>query len=222
MYLTKINPVNGEIMLKLANDISNNCKNILIVRTYRTGIFLDNFLPDNKSITRIIYSNKHYSLTKCHPSSIIIDYTELDTYIETLNMSFDLICLDPFHEFKESLNSLVCLSKYLTDTGILLCHDCFPPHIKYTRPFYTKGPWSGVTYVAFVNFSYLYPNLYYGVLKTEFGIGIVSKNPIDGLTNNFNKEKQEALFELLNNNSENTYQYFCENSKGLINALSKK
>lgn len=48
-----------------------------------------------------------------------------------------------------------------------------------TLPYYTRGNWSGETYIAFVEIAYKNPNLFFGLLNTDTGIGIISKTKLD-------------------------------------------
>lgn len=220
-YFNKKNPYNGEIITQLFMDLynKNNYTNILFIRTNTTGAWLDNILKSDNTIIRILYDTKKTKKIPCHKSTIIIDSNELENTIKNLNKKFDIICVDPFHEYETSLRDLLLASACLTDEGILLCHDCFPSNISLSAPKYKLGSWCGVTYIAFVEFAYQNPNWFYGVLSIDTGIGIMSKKYIDQLTNNFDKLKQEKIINMNKNNEPDIYNYYCMNSKDLINLL---
>jgi hypothetical protein len=219
---------NGDIITKLFMNLykTEKYKKILFVRTYTTGGWLDKLLVDNCNVTRILYDTNHTTNKICHKSTILVDRLNLKDTIVDLDTKFDLICLDPFHEYTDSIRDLLVLSSFLTEIGVLLCHDCFPSNIKLAYPRFKMGDWCGVTYVAFVELAYTYPNFFYAVLNIDTGIGIMSKTYMNGLKNNLNIEKQKKLFTpfhfknhegvLLNQ----TYNYYCQNSKDLINMIN--
>ena len=91
---------------------------------------------------------------------------------------------------------------------------------KLANPNYKPGDWCGETYVAFVEFAYNNPKLYYCLLNIDTGIGIFSKLNIEFLTNKLNIEKQEIFLSLYKNKNKNIYKYFCENSQELINSIN--
>jgi hypothetical protein len=85
---------------------------------------------------------------------------------------------------------------------------------------YKPSGWSGETYIAFIEFAYHNPDLFYGLLKIDTGIGIISKLQLDSLSHDFNKEKQEQLL-LLHREDDggDTYTYFDENSRDIMNII---
>jgi hypothetical protein len=213
---TKYN--NGDIISLLVIDLYNtyNYNDILFVRTPTTGEWLDKLLINNNNITRILYNTNIIQKYTFHKSTTIIDSIYLENKLNYLNKKFDLICIDPFHEYTYSKRDLFFLSSLLTEKGILICHDCFPPNKDMASPKFKTGSWCGETYVAFVEFAYNNPNLFYGILNIDTGIGIISKIQLELLTNNFDIYKQKQLL-TLHENSNDTYTYFCENSKDIIN-----
>jgi len=97
--------------------------------------------------------------------------------------------MDTYHEFLSSKRDFKLLSSFLTETGIMISHDCFPLNKTHAAPKFKKGAWCGETYVAFIDFAHSNPSFFYGILKIDTGIGIISKLEIESLKNNFNKEK---------------------------------
>jgi hypothetical protein len=223
-YFIKKRYKNGEIISMLVTDYynTNKYKNILFIRTPTTGGWLDQLLTNDNNITRILYNvkkNKQY--IKTLSNVLTIDSIELENTLNSLNKKFDLICVDPCHEYYESKRDLFYLFTLLNDNGIMICHDCFPSNKIMATPKYNVGDWSGETYVAFVEFAYKNPDLFYCVLNIDTGIGIISKTELESLQNNFNREKQEQLL-LLHQNSDDVYTYFCDNSKDIINTITLK
>ena len=149
----------------------------------------------------------------------VIEHSDLESHIRALNVQFDVICIDPFHEYSESAGDFLLLPSFLTDDGILISHDCYPPQKDWATPKFKSGAWCGVTYVAFVEFAYNNPDWYYTILNNDTGIGIMSKKPMAHLKNSFNRELQKQLIDMYKAN-EPTYDFFCANSGALINAIN--
>ncbi len=219
-YLTINKYSNGDIIKILILDLhkKNNYENILFVRTHTTGAWMDNLMIDN-DVTRIIY---HVDKTKkdnsYNNSSIAINSADFEATLISIGKKYDLISIDPFHEYDVSKRDLNLLSSFLTDGGILLSHDCYPKSKEMAYPYFNKGDWCGETYIAFVEFAYNNPDMFYTVLNIDTGIGIISKSHFEPLKNNLDAEKQEILLNL-HKNSNDAYTYFSENSDTIINAI---
>ena len=111
-------------------------------------------------------------------------------------------------------------TSYLSDDGILISHDCYPPKKEYATKEYKKGYWCGLTYICFIELAYNNPQWYYSIINNDNGIGIMSKNIISPLTINtiFDRKKQEELINIKENHT--AYNYFIENKNNLINIIS--
>jgi hypothetical protein len=169
---------NGDIISLFITHLYNEYKfkNILFVRTCTTGDWQDKLLINEKNITRILYfTNKTEKKTNSHKLTNIIDSNDLENTLKLLNKNFDLICIDPFHEYNESKRDFSILSSFLTKNGILISHDCFPENKDMSTPYFKEGGWCGETYVAFIEFAYKNPSMYYAILNIDTGIGIMSK-----------------------------------------------
>jgi hypothetical protein len=211
----------GDIITSLISDLynENKYKNILFVRTSTTGSWLDNLLIENQNITRILYhADIKKTFTKSHRLTTTIHSNDLEKYLTSLNKTYDLICIDTWHEYEVSSRDFRIISSLLNESGILISHDCYPWNKTVASPTYFPGSWCGETYISFVNFAYNNPNLYYTVLNIDTGIGIISKKELYGLSNTLDRKKQEYL--LLQKNVIDPYIYFIENSKDIINANS--
>ena len=215
--------------IELCNFLHNKYmfKNVLVVRSCTTGEFLDELVLDNTNITRITYiTDKQRSiidirekiniLRKTHK---VIKYGALQEQLNTINMKYDLICLDPFHEYEHSYNDLFLLKSLLTENGVLICHDCYPSNKIYTTPYYKIHEWSGITYAVFVELAYNNPDLYFAVINVDYGLGIISKKQIEFVKKGFNCELQKEFVTLLKNNNTNIYEFFIDNATELINII---
>ena len=219
-FLNKKCKLHGTIISSLVLGLykENKYKNILFVRSCTTGLFLDNLLIKNQDINRFLYyTDKIKNPTTSHQLTTIIHSNDLENHLISLNKTFDLICMDTSHEYEISSRDFKIISSLLNETGILISHDCYPWNKKVANPSYISGEWCGETYIAFVEFAYNNPNMFYTVLNIDTGIGIISKEQKYSLSNTLDRQKQENLL-LLHKELKDPYTYFIENSKDIINA----
>ena len=214
---------NGDIVKMVFDDLHylKKFKNILFVRTPTTAPWMDNMLKNelNINIVRIMYTIIQGNYSK-NPNYTHIEHHKIDDYLKSLNIKFDAICIDPYHEYKESSMDFNILSSYLTDDGILISHDCYPPKKEYATPKFKYNYWCGLTYICFIELAYNNPQWYYSIINNDNGVGIMSKNIISPLTNNTIVDRQKQL-ELINLKQNNTaYDYFIQNKHNLVNIIS--
>jgi hypothetical protein len=220
-YLQNRNSINGAVISLFIADLykENKYKDILFVRTCTTGAWLDKLLI-GKDVNRILYyTDTIKEPTTSHPSTQIVHSNNVENQLLLLNKTFDMICVDTWHEYDLSSRDFRILSSFLNESGILISHDCYPWNIQVANPKFIRGNWCGETYLAFIEFAHHNPALFYAVLNIDTGIGIASKTPLHFLSNTLNREKQEQLL-FLHKHSEDYYSYFIKHSKEIINALT--
>ena len=183
-----------------------NFKNILIVNTPTTGHFLNNFFLEERTLRISYVPNK---------------YNKFVEIVNNLNQKFDLICVDPYHEYKESIETFTLLTKLLNENGVLISHDCYPPNFNSSYPTYKKGEWCGVTYAAFIEIAHDNPNWYYAIINNDYGLGIISKEKIQYVEKITNSEKQKIFLNIFKEKKyKEAYNYFINNSTDIINLLN--
>jgi hypothetical protein len=224
-YFKIKNYTNGQIISDVIKDLYNTLNmndetNILFVRTPTTGEWLDRLFIHNKNITRILYDTKKSRHFSYHNNTIMTTHEDIENILLNLNKKYDLICIDPFHEYDASKKDLYLFYSFLSEKGTMLCHDCFPMNKSFANPNFKIGDWCGETYVAFIDFAYHNDHLFYGLLQIDTGIGLISKLQLESLKNNFDKEKQKELLLYKTNNDPNIYNYFCENCNDIMNVIS--
>ena len=182
-----------------------NFTNILIVNTTITGHFLNEMFLEERT-TRLVYNHNNYN-----------EFVEI---ITNINKKFDLICVDPYHEYKESISSFRLLTLLLNDDGILISHDCNPPTFESSSHIYIQGEWCGVTYAAFIEIAYNNPNWYYAIINKDYGLGIISKKEIQYVKKIIDIDNQKIFLDIFNeNNYEKAYNFFNKHSKNIINLI---
>jgi len=196
-----------------------NFKNILCVRHPTGGMFLNKLFLNKSNVTRILYETNNIKQPKCDKGpNMLIKHSDLKNVLEGFNKKFDLICLDPFHEYYESSSDLSLLASFLLDDGILVCHDCNIFNKDIHTPYFIHKDWLGVTYYCFVEFAYNNPDYYYAVINKDCGLGIISKKEIQ-FVKKVHNEKQKQLIEIFKNNTDEAYDYFKNNVNELINLI---
>ena len=114
--------VNGKIITKCINDYISlyNCENILLVRTPTTGDWMKNICMNNNNVVRILYDTDF--ITGINSSNIKdkIEYKNLEDTLSKLNKTYDLICIDPFHEYEISKENFNLLYSYLNEEGTII------------------------------------------------------------------------------------------------------
>lgn len=189
--------------LAKALDAEFNFGNVLILNSASTGIFLHDLFCDRPNVDRFTYLQSNHD--------------EVMEQIRQLNKKFDLICVDSFHEYKESSEDFRLMLSCLSDAGLLISHDCNPLNKRAATPTYKGGAWCGVTYVAFVEVAYNNPDLFYRVINKDCGLGIISKVPMPLVDNNLNRDLQEQFLELFKTSSGKAYDFFKVHAKEMIN-----
>jgi hypothetical protein len=129
--------------------------------------------------------------------------------------------MDPYHEFNVSYDNFNLLLTFLNIDGCIVSHDCYPPNVNMSTPKFKSGNWCGQTYLSFVKIAYNNPDLFYGILNIDTGIGIISKKQKDYLSNVLDKGTQEQLLSIdPTTKYDKAYKYFTDNSKCLANVIS--
>jgi hypothetical protein len=187
-------------------DNKYNFKKILIVNTPTTGDFLNIMFVEERT-SRIKYTQNNFD--------------KFIQIIQNLNEKFDLVCVDPYHEYKESINTFKLLTPLLNDNGILISHDCCPPNLKTASYLLKEGEWRGVTYAGFIELSYDNPEYFYTVINKDYGLGIMSKKEIQFTKKIIDKENQKIFLDIFKQNKyDEAYDYFIKHSAKIINLIN--
>jgi hypothetical protein len=96
--------------------------------------------------------------------------------INRKGLRYDIILVDPWHEYDSSLRDMQAALSLLTDRGSMVIHDCCPQSDDLISPKVAPGLWCGVTFIAYVNFMGQNSGLEYRTVDTDYGCGIVQKN----------------------------------------------
>lgn len=122
---------------------------------------------------------------------------------------YDIVFVDPWHTYEQSFMDLETALKLVSDTGIIVVHDCCPYTEELIGP-YKKGAWCGQTYEAFVNFRHKHKELESFCIYADYGCGLLSK------VSRFNIEQS---FEDYDKDKIGEWPYFNVNKTMLLNLI---
>ncbi|HMK70162.1 MAG TPA: hypothetical protein VK442_04240 [Xanthobacteraceae bacterium] len=91
-------------------------------------------------------------------------------------LHYDIILVDPWHEYETSFRDIELAFSLLIDSGAIVIHDCDPPTDDLINPQYSPGSWCGVTFIAYVDFLVQSSGLKYCTVDTDFGCGVIEKS----------------------------------------------
>ena len=139
----------------------------------------------------------------------------------------DLIFIDGLHTFKASLNDVLNSIQCLKPNGVILMHDCFPPHEVAAMPLNSfkeggtsnikgwNGQWCGDVWKTIVYLKKNYDALLeIIVLDTDFGLGLIRLKNTDTVNTSINEISFDEINQL-------DYHYLMSNPQEII-ALNDK
>lgn len=215
---------NGAVFVRLCHHICETqpVRNVLFIRSVITGHFFDTILlPEPIRVERICHRPERFrSMNFPHIPHIEDDPSvRLEGWIED-GRRFDLICVDPFHAFKDSLSYLRWGVRLLSDNGLILCHDCAPPSVTLATPHYRGGEWCGETYAAFIRTAHENPEMPSGVIDHDYGIGCLGTilNPIGIVGTDHDRMCQQAFLSIPDGDGEweRRFGFFVDHGEALI------
>jgi len=106
---------------------------------------------------------------------------QIDEATKDISSQFDLIFVDPWHTYENSLLALEITMRLAKPNSIIVMHDCLAREASLSAD-YVPGAWSGVTCFVFKEFAKTVQREYF-VLDRNHGIGILgpvhaSKSPV--------------------------------------------
>lgn len=101
---------------------------------------------------------------------------DLFKQLEKEGTQYDVVFLDPWHTYQDSIRDIALGLKLVKDGGVMVVHDCNPPETSSVSPEYKCGEWSGVTYAAYVDFVLDLAGISYVTVDCDYGCGIIVKD----------------------------------------------
>jgi len=104
-----------------------------------------------------------------------LDLSSCAADIRRGNFGYDIILVDPWHEYETSLRDMQLALSLLSDGGSIVIHDCNPPTADIISPQFMPGSWCGVTFIAYLDFVAQNSRLTYRTVDADYGCGVVHK-----------------------------------------------
>jgi len=89
---------------------------------------------------------------------------------------FDLVFIDSWHTYANSLQDIAFGLQLIKDNGVVLIHDCNPTSSMCAALEAHARGWCGVTFAAYLDVVLFSEALHYVTVNTDFGCGIISKD----------------------------------------------
>jgi hypothetical protein len=122
----------------------------------------------NPSLVKTFHSFK-YTTEVGHQE--FASLAEIDEACKELNSSFDLLFLDSWHTYEDSLKILEIGIRIAKPNSIILVHDCLALSSSLSSTF-VPGAWSGVTCFVFREFAKTV-NREWFILDSDHGLGVL-------------------------------------------------
>ena len=156
----------------------NGYKKYLEIVTPITGVAYAN-------VDRSKFDTCHRLMYRCPDSfddgmdidfrSADLDISECISQINDRRLLYDVILVDPWHEYETSFRDLKEAFDLVRVGGSIVVHDCLPPCEEVAIPHFIPGGWAGVTFRAYVDFVLLRSDLRYLTVDTDWGCGVIRK-----------------------------------------------
>jgi hypothetical protein len=98
-----------------------------------------------------------------------LDISRCLAEINRKRLRYDIILVDPWHEYDTSSRDLGVAFDLIDEGGILVVHDCLPPNAAVATPGFVPGCWCGLTYKAYLDFVCGRRDLNYQTIDTDYG-----------------------------------------------------
>ena len=93
-------------------------------------------------------------------------------------ITYDVIIVDPFHEYETSAQHLRKACTLLKPNGTIVVHDCNPEEEAFVTPHYRERSWCGLTYKAYLDILLESVRLQSCTVNTDDGCAIVRRRPL--------------------------------------------
>lgn len=105
--------------------------------------------------------------------SVGLDISDCVRMIRERGHRYDIILVDPLHEYGASMRDLTEALSLLTDRGTMVVHDCLPLTTELAGPNFIADGRCGVTYQAYLDFVFARANLEYRTVDIDHGCGVI-------------------------------------------------
>ncbi len=226
----------------------------LLATQYGYGRYLELCTPTTGNfygnLNRKILFTAHRLMYNCHAAfedgflvdfrSESMDISQCLAEINGKGLRYDIILVDPFHEYDTSYRDLEAAFDLIDEGGMLVVHDCLPPNAEIATASFIPGGWCGVTYKAYIDFVRPRRDLDYRTVDADYGCGLIRKldwrsrwakflrmintNFLDPSSRRRAERRRHRLlwrqWRQINNDFERAFCFFEKHKKELLNLIS--
>ena len=170
-----------------ASDVLN-----LLVEDYPHMVAIKTFTTGSPAVADFnINATNHflsltYTASELEKDSEYKSINDVEKALERIGDKYDLVFVDPWHTFGDSLKGLQIALKYVKPNGFIVVHDCLTLEASMSAN-YVPGAWSGVTAIVFRdvvsklnrNWCVVDSNHGIGIIGPEYGPEIINDSPIN-------------------------------------------
>jgi hypothetical protein len=112
------------------------------------------------------------------PNSDAVNYAMTsDEFFEQIpsTQKYDIIFIDGWHQFEQVIKDVNNSLDHLSESGIILLHDCNPESEELASRNPNGGAWTGDVWKAILHFRSSNSKINVNVVDTDYGVGIVTK-----------------------------------------------
>lgn len=152
-----------------------------VTSTHSGGMFREVDRDYFESAQRLVYrcaESQSGGHNDCLPIDYVIQDSDLSGTIARICQEGprpEIVLVDAYHSYEESWRDLEVFLDLVPDGGFLVVHDCKPSSKEVSTPTVRRGPWSGVTYAAYLDFVLTRADVDYLTVDCDHGCGVISK-----------------------------------------------
>jgi hypothetical protein len=98
--------------------------------------------------------------------------------VRAAGFTYDVILVDPFHEYETSAQDLREACKLIKPKGTIVVHDCNPEEEALVTPHFRDGAWCGLTYKAYLDMMLESVRLQSCTVDIDHGCAIIRRRPL--------------------------------------------
>jgi hypothetical protein len=147
-----------------------------------------------------------------------LDIAEFVAEFERRGVRYDLVLVDPYHDYACSARDLDLAWRILNDNGTIVVHDCMPPHGGgMISPTFVSGSWCGVTFIAYVDFL-MKKSPRFVTVDCDYGCGVIrrGKDPDNSL------DAHRYQWSSVRGNPDEALKFLLDHKKELLHLQSSR
>ena len=154
------------------------------------------------------------------------DIAECLERIRSGGLRYDIILVDPWHDYDTSWRDITEAFALVPDGGTVVVHDCLPPTEDSTNltgivdP--VAGGWAGITYRAYVDFVLGQSNLTFYTVDADWGCGVIRKVAGTNRRGETDEHRDRVIgqWRAIGGDHRAAYRFLRKHAQALLNLIS--